>query len=185
MAASPIGCCRSHPALSLSFPIRIGERLDHLAETGVELLPRGDGDLDPLRGLLLRRVRYEERIARCAKVMKETEFCVFCGTKPTNIEHVWPKWIGRYLGRTRTRFLTRTSTGTDRRFDGFSYTDRAKVVCEKTCNGGWMKALEEPYRSRSEGVGWVAGFVGGKARGAPRSERSAATSSDFRRPQDA
>ena len=42
-----------------------------------------------------------------------------------------------------------------------------------------------PYRSRSEGVGWVAGFVGGKARGAPRSERSAATSSDFRRPHDA
>lgn len=76
-------------------------------------------------------------------MMKETEFCVFCGATPTNIEHVWPKWIGRYLGRTKTRFLNRTSTGTDRMFDGFSLTDRAKVVCEKTCNGGWMKALED------------------------------------------
>jgi hypothetical protein len=74
--------------------------------------------------------------------MFETKACVFCGRQPTTVEDIWPKWIGRYLGRRPARTIIRETSGITRMFHGFSNVQRAKVVCE-TCNGGWMKGLED------------------------------------------
>ena len=74
--------------------------------------------------------------------MRETKVCVFCEARPTTIEDIWPKWIGRYLGRRPARTFIRDTSGLIRSFRGLSNVQRAKVVCE-TCNGGWMKGLED------------------------------------------
>lgn len=75
--------------------------------------------------------------------MVKTKACVFCGTTPTNIEDIWPKWIGRYLGPQRTYTQLKTSSGIESVYKSMAYNARAKVVCQKLCNGGWMKALED------------------------------------------
>ena len=76
--------------------------------------------------------------------MYKTRECVWCGATPTTIEDVWPKWIGRYLGRRPTRQVYGDSNrrGSLRSFNTLSNLAKAKVVC-KTCNGGWMKGLED------------------------------------------
>lgn len=72
--------------------------------------------------------------------------CVFCGTRPTTVEHLFPQWLGRYLGRQRTvsQLGAGDADGIDiyHTFTGMSYVAKGKVVC-KGCNGGWMKGLED------------------------------------------
>src|ERR1700693_6172217 len=75
--------------------------------------------------------------------MLKTQFCIFCDASPTNKEDIWPRWIGKYLGRQPIYTHRKTETGAERIFSGLSYNDRAKVVCKTLCNGGWMKGLED------------------------------------------
>jgi hypothetical protein len=69
--------------------------------------------------------------------------CIFCGGTPTTKEHVFPRWLNRYLSSQRqqleqTRYgegefdITRPSVGLD-------FTVRK--VCD-SCNSGWMSSLE-------------------------------------------
>lgn len=79
--------------------------------------------------------------------MQTLRACVFCAAAPTTKEDLFPKWIGRYLGRQRTvsRFGSGGSSGRTaiyHTFTGMSYAAKAKVVCQG-CNGGWMKGLED------------------------------------------
>lgn len=69
--------------------------------------------------------------------------CVFCGSTPTTKEHVFPRWLNRYLPSQHQQLeqarygegafdITRSSVG-------FDFTVRK--VCD-SCNSGWMSRLE-------------------------------------------
>jgi len=75
--------------------------------------------------------------------------CIFCGAKPLSREHIWAKWLGRYIpkvyGRTKHavtlgQFNRSVQPG---RFHGSSHGNSAKlkVVCHP-CNNGWMSRLQ-------------------------------------------
>jgi hypothetical protein len=69
--------------------------------------------------------------------------CIFCGSTPTTKEHVFPRWLNRYLSSQHQQLeqarygegafdITRQSVGLD-------FTVRK--VCD-SCNSGWMSSLE-------------------------------------------
>jgi hypothetical protein len=77
--------------------------------------------------------------------LKETPACIFCDGTPTTIEDLWPKWVGKYLGRRHIRTVKGGGgkvEGPTRVFKGMSNVAKAKVVCRE-CNGGWMHDLED------------------------------------------
>jgi hypothetical protein len=77
--------------------------------------------------------------------MRETSACIFCDGVPTTVEDLWPKWVGKYLGRRHTRKVKGEGVKMARptqAFKGMSHLAKAKVVCAK-CNGGWMHDLED------------------------------------------
>ncbi len=74
--------------------------------------------------------------------------CIWCGTRPTNKEHVFPKWLSNVLPRMpktllNTTNMRLTSSGTQNVWPGGGASPEltAKVACE-ACNGGWMGRIE-------------------------------------------
>jgi hypothetical protein len=70
--------------------------------------------------------------------------CVFCGRSPDTKEHIFPRWLDRYLPNGRRQELEQARYGTGgyditRSSVGLDFTVRK--VCAR-CNGGWMSALE-------------------------------------------
>jgi hypothetical protein len=72
--------------------------------------------------------------------------CRFCDQRgPRSREHVWPDWIGNRLperGWTTIVGWSGIETFTEKRI---AFTSRLPDVCE-TCNGGWMRDIEEAVR---------------------------------------
>jgi hypothetical protein len=82
--------------------------------------------------------------------------CIFCGGIPLTKEHLWGKWIRRYLKALtpKTQHLTSIYRH-DRSLEtppplkpgrlnrpGAVHSHQLRVVC-KSCNGSWMKALQD------------------------------------------
>lgn len=72
--------------------------------------------------------------------------CVFCGGSPVTAEHVWPRWIGKYLPREKAdHFVVVEHEGQERavgfRGERVPFSTTSKCVCE-ACNTGWMHELE-------------------------------------------
>jgi hypothetical protein len=76
--------------------------------------------------------------------------CVFCERSKTSKEHVFPQWLREVIpgeGRILHEWIAPPgSTSEDRSFTTDLLHFRAKVVCRKRCNGGWMHRLEESAR---------------------------------------
>jgi hypothetical protein len=71
--------------------------------------------------------------------------CAFCGGRPTTNEHVFPRWLERFLpgDRRQTLELTRYGAGGyNRALNTIGLDIRVNRVCG-TCNNGWMSRLEE------------------------------------------
>lgn len=71
--------------------------------------------------------------------------CVFCGGQPTTNEHVFPRWIERFLPRDRRQRLELARYGEggyDVALDKIGLDIRVNKVCA-ACNHGWMSRLEE------------------------------------------
>lgn len=71
---------------------------------------------------------------------------MFCGGAPVTAEHVWPRWIAKYLPKRKgEHFHLVESEGNERsiefRGDRVPFTTTVNCVC-KTCNTGWMHELE-------------------------------------------
>lgn len=71
--------------------------------------------------------------------------CVFCGSSPVTNEHVFPRWLNRYLPSDRRQQLEQARYGED----GFDFERpsigldfRVRKVCT-ACNSGWMARLED------------------------------------------
>ena len=70
--------------------------------------------------------------------------CVFCDRSPVTNEHVFPRWLDRYLTSGERQQLEQTRYGqggfdTTRASRGLDF--RVKKVCA-ACNNGWMSQLE-------------------------------------------
>lgn len=71
--------------------------------------------------------------------------CVFCGGSPTTNEHVFPRWLERFLPPDRRQVLELSrygENGYERALDSVGLGFRVNRVCAP-CNGGWMSRLEE------------------------------------------
>lgn len=66
--------------------------------------------------------------------------CIFCGTRPTTREHVYPRWIRDALPIAAARYRTSDAEG-NRLWEQATFDIEARVVC-KACNTGWMSDLE-------------------------------------------
>jgi hypothetical protein len=81
--------------------------------------------------------------------------CIFCGDGKLSKEHVWPEWMQAYVPKGTSDTHIRRSYATsrsnpkikgiikDKSYQGNVSTIQLKVVCERTCNNGWMGKLEE------------------------------------------
>lgn len=71
--------------------------------------------------------------------------CVFCGRSPTTNEHVFPRWLNRYLQQGRRQQLEQARYGEDGfdvQYPARGLNFRVNRVCAP-CNNGWMAQLEE------------------------------------------
>lgn len=71
--------------------------------------------------------------------------CAFCGGKPTTNEHIFPRWLERYLpaDRRQQREVARYGEGGfDVRHPTIGLDFRVNRVCAR-CNNGWLSELEE------------------------------------------
>jgi hypothetical protein len=70
--------------------------------------------------------------------------CVFCGGRPTTNEHVFPRWLERFLPADRRQVLELARYG-EGRYDvavnKVGLEIRVNKVCAE-CNNGWMSQLE-------------------------------------------
>jgi hypothetical protein len=73
----------------------------------------------------------------------EAPGCIFCGSSPTEVEDVFPKWVKKLLPRQKgiTAVAADPITGVVTYYPGIAYDARAKVVC-KPCNNRWMSDIE-------------------------------------------
>lgn len=69
--------------------------------------------------------------------------CIFCGQPANSKEHLIPDWILVALGGVNPSVLK--LRGRDTRV--FTAPIVARCVCQKTCNEGWMSALESDVKS--------------------------------------
>lgn len=70
--------------------------------------------------------------------------CVFCGGLRVTNEHVFPRWLNRYLPADRRQQLEQArygEEGFDRQRLSVGLDFRVRKVCAE-CNGGWMSRLE-------------------------------------------
>lgn len=71
--------------------------------------------------------------------------CAFCGASPTTSEHIFPRWLERYLppDRRQQREVARYGDGGfDIRHPVVGLDFRVNAVCA-TCNNGWLSELEQ------------------------------------------
>jgi hypothetical protein len=72
--------------------------------------------------------------------------CVFCGRSPVTNEHIFPRWLNRYLGADRRQQLELEQArygegGFDRVYPSLGINFRIRKVCAQ-CNNGWIANLE-------------------------------------------
>ena len=69
--------------------------------------------------------------------------CIFCGQPANSKEHLIPDWILVALGGVKPSLLKLRGRDTQ----GFTAPIVVRCVCKKTCNEGWMSALESDVKS--------------------------------------
>lgn len=85
--------------------------------------------------------------------MKAQRTCIFCGNKGSiSKEHFWPDWLGQYFTKSpndgniselhAAKGLQPKKLQFRKGRQGSVLTKKIRVVC-KSCNNGWMSALEE------------------------------------------
>jgi hypothetical protein len=70
--------------------------------------------------------------------------CVFCGRSPDTKEHIFPRWLDRYLPEGQRQELEQArygAAGYDITRSSVGLDFKVRKVCEP-CNGGWMSGLE-------------------------------------------
>ena len=70
--------------------------------------------------------------------------CVFCGRSPLTNEHVFPRWLNRYLPQDRRQQIEISrygQNGYDIVHPSIGIDIRVRKVCAE-CNSGWMSKLE-------------------------------------------
>ncbi len=69
--------------------------------------------------------------------------CTFCrAAVPLTKEHLFPNWLRKALpAATKSNYTRRKGDGTTASWRTFSHNTTALIAC-KTCNGGWMSAIE-------------------------------------------
>lgn len=70
--------------------------------------------------------------------------CVFRGRSPVTNEHVFPRWLNRYLGGSRRQLLEQArygENGFDLVYPSMGIDFRVRKVCAQ-CNNGWLSDLE-------------------------------------------
>lgn len=88
--------------------------------------------------------------------MKAQRTCIFCGNKGgISKEHFWPDWLGQYFTKTASdgniselhiaEGLLPKVLQFRRQRQGSVLTKKIRVVC-KSCNNGWMSALEKKVK---------------------------------------
>jgi hypothetical protein len=86
--------------------------------------------------------------------------CVFCGnTKGISVEDILSKWMSRELKRRfpiPVRFQAQRSTPgeADRPYQNELLVMKAKVVCQRPCNNGWMNDMENDVKPIITGMLW-------------------------------
>jgi hypothetical protein len=72
--------------------------------------------------------------------------CIFCGGSPVTAEHVWPRWIAKYLPDAKAEhYVVVEAEGREEaveyRGERVPFSTTVRCVC-KPCNEGWMAELE-------------------------------------------
>lgn len=72
--------------------------------------------------------------------------CIWCGGTPLTAEHVWPRWIAKYLPEEKSpHHVVVEAEGEEQivqfRGERVPFSTTVKCVCEP-CNTGWMHELE-------------------------------------------
>jgi hypothetical protein len=76
--------------------------------------------------------------------------CIFCNASGVTVEHVWPKWLRKFVPATASHHHSMTgtwdrgqmATSNTRIWSGDAQSRGIKAVC-RGCNSGWMSKLEE------------------------------------------
>lgn len=83
------------------------------------------------------------------KLPRPTRRCIFCNATGVTVEHIWPKWLRRYVPPALKKHtyagILVDRAGSERiarTWSGDPTSRGIKAVCEK-CNNGWMSQLEE------------------------------------------
>lgn len=91
------------------------------------------------------------RLNLIAKTRLNTLSCIFCRRTPTTHEHIFSEWTHEPMGPRETRnakmfvsiqHVERTDFLDDLRLPGPLRDWQIKCVCEKRCNNGWMREIE-------------------------------------------
>lgn len=91
--------------------------------------------------------------------------CIFCGGTPLTGEHIWSDWLKKYLPRDmrvysmlRAEVRDIAAKGRTSTRGGDVHHRKVKCVCERNCNNGWMRELEnrvEPIVAQLLGGGEI------------------------------
>jgi hypothetical protein len=85
--------------------------------------------------------------------MARSKECIFCARKPDSKEHIFSDWILEMLPETSWNVVRRSSNGTFCSRKTSTPDIRAKLVCERNCNNGWMSAtLEGPMKNAAADI---------------------------------
>jgi hypothetical protein len=85
---------------------------------------------------------------------REPKRCIFCGSSdPLTREHLFSNWTRRFVPRTTKDYTSVRATSYHDRTDfvlvkrqGDIRDSQIKCVCERVCNNGWMRKLENAAR---------------------------------------
>ena len=77
-----------------------------------------------------------------------TKLCIFCGSRVSSDEHVWPRWLMRLISHWPTRDMRMQATrlnknGAMSTWDTNNPAIVVRNVCATKCNNGWMSDLEK------------------------------------------
>jgi hypothetical protein len=85
--------------------------------------------------------------------MARSKECIFCPRKPDSKEHIFSDWILELLPETKWGVIRRSSDGTFKSTSAIAPDIRAKLVCERNCNNGWMSTmLEGPMKNATADI---------------------------------
>jgi hypothetical protein len=71
--------------------------------------------------------------------------CVFCGRRPVTKEHVFPAWLGEYLGTLHEQQYDASRLNRGEILSEWTTPApnvKVRRFCARECNNGWMSALE-------------------------------------------